>query len=186
MNETLASIRNRRSIRRFKPEPIPDEAVQAIVEAAIYAPSAVNQQAWHFTVIQNKALLDTLAEDARTAILQVADERFRQLASREDFHVFYHAPTVILVSGQEEAHGIQLDCGAANQNMLLAAESLGLGSCWINLVLFAFEGPNGARHRLTLGIPEGYQPVCSVALGYRNMEPPSAPERKPNLVNYVR
>jgi nitroreductase len=185
-NETLTTIKQRRSTRAFKDEQIKDNELQAVIEAGTYAPSARNQQAWHFTVVQNKAMLATLSHEAKKAALQIDNEFVRQAASNENFNVFYGAPTVVIVSGDEKAMVIDLDCAAANQTMLLAAQSVGLGSCWINFVLFLFNSPGGEQYKKQLAIPEGYKPFCSVALGYKKIEPTAAPPRKEGIVNYIR
>lgn len=185
-NETLSTIKQRRSTRAFKEEQIEDSELQTVVEAGTYAPSARNQQAWHFTVVQNKEMLTNLSREAKKAALQIDNEYIRQAASNENFNIFYGAPTVVIVSGDEKAMVIDADCAAANQNMLLAAQSVGLGSCWINFVLFLFNGPVGEQYKKQLGIPDGYKPFCSVALGYKKAESPVAPPRKEGIVNYIR
>jgi nitroreductase len=185
-NETLKTIRNRRSIRSFKSEQIKEEELQAILEAGLYAPSAKNQQAWHFTVIQCKEMLTTLNQETKAMSSQIENEYIRQALSNEKMNIFYGAPTVIIVSGAEEAIVIEADCAAANQNMLLAAEALGLGSCWINFLTFLFNGPKGEQYKKELGIPEGYKPFYSAALGYKKVDVLNAPPRKPNLVNYIK
>lgn len=185
-NETLRTIKSRRSIRSFKDEQITNEELQAVLEAGLYAPSAGNQQAWHFTAIQNKELLAWLNNEAKAVAKEVDHEHIRKMASNEKFNIFYGAPTLILVSGDEQAMVIEADCAAANQNMLLAAEALGLGACWINLVLLAFDSPRAKEYIKELGIPDGYKPYCSIVLGYKKTEAINAPERKPDLVNYIK
>lgn len=182
-NDTLSTIKNRRSTRNFKNEQINDDELQTILDAGLCAPSA-NQQAWHFTVIQNKELLDWLNREAKEGAKQY--EPLRAMASNENFNIFYGAPTVILVSGEEKAMVIESDCAAATQNMLLAAESIGLGSCWVNFVILAFTRPKAAEYLKELGVPDGYRPYASVALGYKNIETTNAPPRKPNLINYIK
>lgn len=185
-NDTLHTIKNRRSIRSFTDEQIKEEELQAVLDAGVYAPSASNQQAWHFTVIQNKDLLTWLNREAKEIAKTFDDEHIRLMANNEKLNIFYNAPTVILVSGKEDAMVIESDCAAANQNMLLAAESIGLGSCWVNLVLFLFHHPKAKEYIKELGIPDGYKPYCSVALGYKKSKTANAPARKPNRINYIR
>ncbi|HEY3426852.1 MAG TPA: nitroreductase family protein, partial [Negativicutes bacterium] len=96
------------------------------------------------------------------------------------------APTLVLVSGKEDGLVIEADCAAATQNMLLAAESIGLGACWINLTLFAFAGDKGTQYKQQLGVPAGYKPFYSVVLGYKKIEAVNAPARKENLINYIK
>jgi nitroreductase len=184
-NDTLNTIKSRRSIRSFKDEQIKDDEVEAVLEAGMYAPSAGNQQAWHFTVIQNKELLAWLNREAKERAKQLDDEHIKKMANNESLNIFYGAPTVILVSGEEKAMVIEADCAAATQNMLLAAESVGLGSCWVNLVLFAFNSPKAKEYLKELGVPDGYKPFSSVALGYKKIEAINAPARKSNLINYI-
>ncbi|VBB07300.1 nitroreductase [Lucifera butyrica] len=186
VNETLNSIKNRRSTRNFKSEQIKAEELQAVLEAGIYAPSAGNQQAWHFTVIQNKELLTWLNREAKKKAKQLKIEHLQTMASNESFNIFYGAPTVILVSGEENAVVIESDCAAATQNMLLAAESIGLGSCWVDFVIIAFTGSEGEEYLENLGIPDGYKPYASVALGYKNTEAIEPPPRNRNVINYIR
>ena len=185
-NETLKTIKNRRSNRSFQNEQIKTEELEAVLEAGRYAPSAGNQQAWHFTVIQNKDLLDRLSRDGKHEALKLDEEHVQKMAGNEKFHIFYDAPTVIVVSGAEQAMMIESDCGAATQNMLLAAEAIGLGACWVDFVLFAFNLPQGAGYLKELGIPNGYRPYSSVALGYKKIQVLNAPARKQDTINYVK
>jgi nitroreductase len=186
VSDTLKTIKTRRSIRSFKEEQIKDNELQSVLEAGMCAPSAGNQQVWHFTVIQNKELLDWLSRTAKEGAKQLDNEHIRKMAENEKFNVFHGAPTCILVSGNEQAMAIESDCAAANQNMLLAAEAIGLGACWINFVLFAFQSLNGKEYCKELGIPDGYKPYCSTVLGYKKVEAVNAPARKTNLVNYIK
>ncbi|MFQ7119260.1 MAG: nitroreductase family protein [Intestinibacter sp.] len=78
-----------------------------------------------------------------------------------------------------------MDCSAATQNMLIAAESLNIGSCWVELVSLAFMGPQAKELRDKLNLPEGYTPLHCVLLGYKDMEGKTAP-RKENAVQYIR
>lgn len=185
-NETLQIIKQRRSIRSFQEEQIKEEELQAILEAGMYAPNA-GDQAWHFTVVQNKQLLDRLNSTAKEAAKHLDIEGIRELGNNEQFNCLYGAPTLIIVSGKGQSPiPLEADCAAATQNLLVAAESMGLGSCWIHFVLFGFYSPQGPELQKELKIPEGYRPYYSAALGYKLEEAVTAPERKPNLVTYIR
>ena len=186
VNETLKIIKQRRSIRSYKDEQIKEEELQAVLEAGLYAPNA-GDQAWHFTVVQNKELLDRLNLAAKEAAKQMDMEHLRQLGNNEKFNCLYGAPTLIIVSGNEQAPmPLDADCAAATQNLLLAAESIGLGSCWIFFVLLAFYSPQGPELRKALKIPEGYKPYDSAVLGYKKEAVVNVPDRKPNLITYIR
>ncbi len=142
-NETLKIIKQRRSIRSFKDEQIKDAELQAVLEAGLYAPYTW-EQSRHFTVIQNKELLNRLNIAAKESAKQMDFEHLRELGYNEGFNCLYYAPTLVIVSGIEQAPiPLEADCAAATQNLLIAAESVGLGSCWIFFVLLAFNSPQG-------------------------------------------
>lgn len=185
MNETVKSLLNRRSIRAFKPEQIPQTALNDILEAGKFAASANNRQPWHFTVVQNKELLDEIVEEVRQAILSTGDAQAAERAASPSFHTFYHAPTVVIVSGDESNSFAESDSSNTVQNMAVAAHALGLGSCIIASFRMAFGGPKAEALVKKLGIPAGYRPLFSLALGYKACEDPEAPPRKENSVNFV-
>ena len=186
MNETLKNIRNRRSIRAFLPQQLKDTDVQAILEAGIYAPSASNQQPWHFTVVQNKDLLDRLSIAFKEVAAKSSNEYIRRFSDNEKFHVFYNAPTVVLVSGDENNNYAAVDCGAAVENMLVAAESLEIGSCWIGLIAYLLNSEEGIEFVKELGIPKGFKQIHAVALGKKKINISNAPARKEHTVNYIK
>jgi nitroreductase len=106
-------------------------------------------------------------------------------ASAPDYHTFYNAPTVIILTGDEKAKFIQIDCGAAAQNIALAAKSLDIGSCIMTSSGFLFASEKSNEIKKELGIPEGYDHVCAVALGYRDGEDPAAPPRNKKVINRI-
>ncbi|ABO35509.1 nitroreductase [Methanococcus maripaludis C5] len=189
MNQVLETIKNRRSVRKFKKDQIKDSEIEAIIEAAIYAPTALNEQPWHFTVIQNKNLLDeintvskkTLAENP-TSMKNLPESLINAMGNPK-YNIIYEAPTLIIVSGNKNAHSAIVDCSAAIQNMLLAAESMNIGSIWLGLVRPYFTTENVKK----LNIPEDFEPYYGIAFGYKLMETPkSAPERRKDVINYVK
>lgn len=185
VNETLETIKQRRSIRSYGDEQIRDEELQAVLAAALYAPNA-GGQAWHLTAVQNKDLLRRRDLAAKVAAKQMDMGQLRDLGNNEQFDCLYGAPTLIIVSGDGRAPmPLDADCSAATQNMLLAAESVGLGSCWIFFVLLAFYSPQAAELRRELKIPEGYKPYCSAVLGYKRDSVVSIPDMRSNLITYI-
>lgn len=192
MNPVLEAIKNRRSIRKYLPEQINDEELEAILEAAQYAPSARNDQPWHFTVIQDPELIEYMNKEAKRSMKKSGENWLVNIGNSERYHVFHHAPTVIVVSGEIGATEPLVDCSAATQNILLAAEALGIGSCWIGLARFFFTNKSfGEKYSALpervneLDIPFGYQPFFAVTLGYKAQEV-RAPPRTQNLVNYIK
>ncbi|HHX73920.1 MAG TPA: nitroreductase family protein [Firmicutes bacterium] len=185
MDRVLEVIRKRRSVRGFKSDPVKKEDLETVLEVAMYAPSAGNRQPWHFTVITDGKLINELSARAKAALAADRNSPYQQRAADPNFHLFYHAPVVIIVSGAESSRLAHTDCAAATQNILLAAEALGLGSCWVNLFLFAFRGEGGEDLPGHLGIPGGYKPLYSIALGYKVHDNWPVPPRKKECVTYI-
>lgn len=183
MNEVIENIKKRRSIRKYLPEQIKEAELNEIIEAGMYAPSAHNDQSWHFTVIQNKELIDLISVKTKESMANSEVEWISKMGKNEKLHVFYNAPTVIIVSGRDGAYSPLIDCSAATQNMILAAESLNIGSCWNGLVRFFF----GQKEEMgKLNIPEGYTPFYAVSFGYKQVTPSRALERKKDVVSYIK
>ena len=183
MNEVLETIKSRRSIRKYLPEQINNEELDIILESAIYAPTGHNDQPWHFTVIQNKELIDEMSAVSKKLMEESSVDWMVKMGKSEHLHLFYNAPTVIVVSGKKGTVSPFADCCAAIQNMLIAAESLDIGSCWIGLVKFFFENPENVKK---LNLPENYEPYYAVCLGYKGSSNNVAPERNKNVVNYIK
>lgn len=183
MNTVIENIKKRRSIRKYLPEQIKETELNEIIEAGMYAPSAHNDQSWHFTVIQNKELIDFISAKTKELMANSEVEWIAKMGKNEKLHVFYDAPTVIIVSGRDGAYSPLIDCSAATQNMILAAESLNIGSCWNGLVRFFF----GQKEEISkLNIPEGYTPFYAVSFGYKQVTPGRALERKKDVVSYIK
>lgn len=185
MNEVLQSIKNRRSIRKFKKEQIKKDELEIILEAAIYAPTAHNDQPWNFTVIQNQGILEEINNKSKKKAEEHEDRIIRKMASNPKLNIFYNAPTVIIVSGYEAAMMPETDCAAATQNMLLAGEALNIGSCWCGFVKFLFESEEGDHYKELLKIPEGYKPYYAIALGYKENGNTKTPKRRENCIQYI-
>jgi nitroreductase len=184
MNEVFKAIKSRRSVRSYTDRQISQADIDQIIEAGTYAPTAHNEQPWHFTVIQNKAFIDHIVSVSNAIMATSDNEWVRSMGSNPNFRVTYEAPTVIIVSGRKDAMGLDEDCSAAIQNMMLAAQSLGIGSVWIGLLRFYLGVEEEVKK---LGLPEGYVPFHGVAFGYSaNKEPLPAPVRKTDVVNYIR
>ena len=151
MNEVLNVIKNRRSIRKYLPAQIKEEDLKLIIESAIYAPSAHNDQPWHFTVIQNKDLIKKINDKSKELMVESKVDWMRKMALNQDINLTYNAPTLIIVSGNKTATAPLVDCSAAIQNMLLSAESIGIGSVWLGLIKSFFKLKDEVKK---LGIPD--------------------------------
>jgi nitroreductase len=185
MNDVIKVIKNRRSVRLYREEQIKEEELQIIVEAGLWAPSGHNTQPWHITVIQDKKLLSRMSDIATQDMSQSPLEWVARMG-RSGRNLFYNAPTVLIVSGKKEDEVMMnsvVDCSAAIQNIILAAESLDIGSCWIGLIRFFFAHEEEMKK---LELPEGYKPLYAVCLGYKVRLNGKGPERKSGTVSYIR
>ena len=185
MNETIQNILARRSIRRFQTAPVDRSLLEAIVEAGTYAASGMNGQPWFFSVVSNQTLISDIVSAYKDSIKDSDDPGLRERAADPLFHNFYHAPAVIIVSGLAGSRFQVYDCAGATQNMAVAAQSLGLGSCYIVNFLPAFSGEDAETFKNTLHIPDGYEPVASLALGYPQEPLPQSPARKEDACAFI-
>lgn len=189
MNNILEVIKERRSIRRYLPNQITEEELNLILEAAVYAPSGHNDQPWHFTVIQNKEIIDDINNSTKAFMKNATTDWILKMANNENYHIFHNAPTVVIVSG-DESNNKDIpycpisDCSAAVQNMMLVAQSIGVASCWVGLTSFLFE----KEEELTkLNLPEGYKPQFAVTFGYSAITKEIKPfPRRENVVTIIK
>lgn len=187
MNETISTIFKRRSIRAYRPDEVDGDALELILEAGRYAPSAMNQQPWHFTVVKDRAVLEKLDASCKAVFLESEVEALREVARRDGFSVFYHAPLLIIVTGDSNALAPQYDCTLAMQNMMLAAASLDIGSCWTHSVMMFYATEKGVAVFRELGIvfPEKHNPYSAAVFGYRAVPLPEPEPRKPANVTII-
>jgi nitroreductase len=191
-NEVLTCIRARRSTRKFTEEPVAPEQLDALLNAAIWAPSGGNNQSWLFTAIQNKDKLLRLNELAREAFLRWAPDddypgkhRMKEAVQREGFNFYFHAPVLIIASNRPNYENAMADCSLALENVFIAAQSLGLGSCYINQLHWLRNDSAVREYLFTLGIPIEYTICNSAVIGHIGAESP-APARKEGTVHIVR
>jgi len=178
MNQTIETILNRRSIRSYLDKPIPDGDLKTIIKAGLYAPSAKNKQDWHFTVITNKEMIDQMSD--------MAIEGMKRLGLHKEGHdhIFYHAPVVIVLSSRIAGFsGVNVGC--AVENMTLAAQALGYGSCIIGQTRYMYHKANKIDVDKLLKIPDGYEHDVAICFGYSDQEPPEAKPRKEKIVDYI-
>jgi nitroreductase len=186
MNEFLQLIKNRRSIRQYKKDQVKDSEMQAIMEAAILAPNAMNQQKWHFAVIQNKEMLGRMISVIKENMCNSGVEFLAERARTADFNPFYGAPTVIYVTAEEKTKFANIDGALAAENMVLAAAALNIGTNIQASPGFLFASPAGKALKKEMGIPDGYAYVCNVTVGYPDGPHPEAKPRNKEVITYVR
>lgn len=175
MNEVLNNILTRRSVRKFKPEQIKDEELDQILQAGIYAPSGMNKQSWQFTVIQNKEKIESLAKVIRQAL------------GRDENYNFYSPATLILLSNDKDNSNGLADCSCALENIFLMANSLGIGSCWINQLKTICDEKEVRDLLNSFEIPSNHIVWGIAALGYPDNKTNTVVHpRKDGVIKYVK
>jgi len=186
MGETLTDLVTRRSVRSYKPEQIKENELNMIIEAGQFAPSARNDQPWHFTVIQNKEILNKINGIIKQIFLNSGNDVYIERAKVDNFSPFYHAPTLIIVSAKEQSIAPHQDGALALGNFFLAAHALGIGSVWIHSLRSLFDSEEGKELNKELNIPEGHIIVGSGAFGYNAGSTPQAAPRKEGTVTFIK
>ena len=144
-------ISGRRSVRDYASQPVDEKTIRHLIDAAVLAPSAVNQQPWCFTVVRDQTLLDRISREAKAHMLATMPPdapqaaHFKPILSDPNFQIFYHAPVLILISAQSPGPWIVEDCALAAQNLMLAAYAAGLGSCWIGFAQSFLNSAEGKK-----------------------------------------
>lgn len=175
MKETVVDLKNRRSVKEYRPEQITDAELMQIIEAGMNAPSGGNKQSPIFIVVQNQAWIKKLAKlNAEIA------------GAPEGFDVFYGAPTIILVLADKSVGSPVEDGSLCLGNMFNAAYALGLGSRWINRIRETFETDLGKELLKEAGYQGEYLGVGSCILGYPKNGFPGPLERKKDYFKIIR
>jgi nitroreductase len=182
-NQVVDCIMSRRSIRAYKPEQIKDEELKTILECAINAPSARNSQPWEVRVMQNKEAIENLNKEVIADMIEKRPEAKERFAD-ENASVFFHAPTLLVVAYDTTQYWGQSDCGMLVQNILLAAESMNIGSCAVGCCREYINSPKAADFVKSLNLPENYVVYLTVTLGYKD-ENPDAKPRDDKKVAYM-
>ena len=171
MNPTIENIVSRRSIRSYKDTPVDRKTIEMLLKAGMAAPSASNRQPWELIVVTNRDTLGQLVQAHPYAKMLI------------------QAPVCIIVCGNrerfyqdEEVQGYWVqDCSAATENILVAAASLGLGTCWCGM--FPARVTVGSVSKV-LELPGGVIPLNLIALGYPNEDPPVKDKWRPDRVHW--
>jgi nitroreductase len=173
------AISGRRSVREYTAQAIDDTTIRRLIAAAMQAPSAVNQQPWTFIVVRDQVSLDRISREAKSHMLATmpADAhagRFRSLLGDPDFHIFYHAPVLIVIAAASAGPWVVEDCALAAQNLMLAAYAEGLGSCWIGFAQNFLNSPDG---KTIMGLPAECLPVAPIIIGHPKAATPPVPRK---------
>lgn len=194
---TLELIRTRRSTRKYKDTGVEQEKLEQIVEAGRYAPSGGNSQTTHFIVIRDQEVLAELAKLVKQefSYMEVTEGMYRSLAAAinaskgEKYCFYYQAPVLIVTANRIEYGNNIADCACALENMMLMANALDLGSCWINQLRWLNENEVINAYLKKIGLEDGERVYGSLSVGYPDTDnglPDRTPlDRKGNPVTMI-
>ena len=174
MNEVMKALLERRSCKKYKADPVPQELIEQVIEAGLYAASGMGKQAPIVVAVTDKKLRDRLSE---------VNAEIRGNAGQD---MFYGAPAVLVVLADKSVPTAVYDGSVAIENMLLAAHSLGLGSCWIHRAKQTFERDEFKALLKDLGVEGEYEGVGNCILGWAAEPAKSAAPRREGRVYWVK
>ena len=172
MNPAIENLLTRRSIRCFKPDMLPRETIDAIIEAGLYAPSGRNTQNTVIVAITDRETRDRLSR-ANAAVMGA------------EWDPFYGAPVVLVVLAEKSRNTYVCDGSLVMGNLMLAAHALGVGSCWIHRAGETFAQPEWKAWLSSLGLEGDYEGIGNCILGDPDGDAPTAPARREGRVFYV-
>lgn len=177
------AFHSRRAVREYRDESIGRPVLQKLIHAAIQAPSAVNEQPWLFTVVQDRARLALISRESKAHLLtappqNLALHRLHELRDDPDFDIFYHAPVLIVIASATQGRWAVENCALAAENLMLAACAEGLGTCWIGLSQGWLATPEG---KAALGLPADCLPVAPIIVGRPRSPPLPVPRKEPQI-----
>ncbi len=180
-NAVIEAIMARRSIRAYTDEAVSRELLDKIAECGINAPNGMNAQQWEVRIVDSKEWLDKATAAYRESVKGTPAEK--EFESPNFKNMFRNAPAVIFVA-HKPGHCTQVDCGLMAGNMMLAAQSLGLGSICMMGPLMWLNSEAGKPVVASLGFSEGYEPLLCVGIGYAAEQPAARPRNK-EVIKYV-
>jgi nitroreductase len=188
-------VKNRRSIRKYKPDPIPQQKLECLIEAARWAPSGENAQPWRFVIVEDKEKIKALGSIAGMAdrrqfsaefaagetakrLKKIKDPKKRQKVMEKltGGHVssfLENAPLVIIVCGKKDVWDLPYDCSAAIENILIMAVALGLGTCWVESPVMDVRDEE--KIKAMFEIPKSIKVLTAIAVGYPDENPKPRP-----------
>ncbi len=167
-NQVIETIMARRSVRKYKEQAVEREKLEQIVQCGIHAPNAMNRQSWEVRVVDNADYINGVTEVYRMAEPAATENT--------DFkNMFRNAPAVVFIASPKDGSG-QVDCGLLGENIILAAQSLGLGTCCLGgPVRFMKSSADAAPYLEKLGFSEDYELLYAIGVGYPDEEPEAKP-----------
>jgi len=182
----IDAIDQRRSVRDYMSQRVDPALIHTLLEAAVRAPTAMDQEPWSFVVIQDQSTLDRLSNTTKAKLHEEVKysnapgaKHLLHVADNPQFHVFYNASTLILICGRFTGPFVEADCWLAAENLMLAACATELGTCVIG---FAVEALNTPEWKAELKIPEAMTVIAPILVGVPARESPPTPRKPPEIL----
>ncbi len=163
MNATQKTILERYSCRDFDASPLTEEQVKTLAEAALAAPSAINRQPWHVTVVTDKALIEEMDAEG-LKVVEAQDKEWHAQVLKRGGSIFYNAPCMVMIASDGSEYAAT-DCGILSQNVALAAQAMGLGNVICGMARLPLLSARGKEFTQKLRFPDGYVFGMAVLVG---------------------
>lgn len=185
--DIIKAIESRRSVRKFKDQAIERETIDELINLGHKAPMASNYDSKAYVAISDKDLMDELNTLTKQEIIELGKKnpryaRYKTMMEKPDFNVFYQAPLVIAIYGEDDDFWAPYDVTLAGTNIIYAAMEKSIGSCWIG---FAHRVFNTDTVKEKLNVPKDYSVHCILALGYADLDSLAPPKRDEPRVSYL-
>ena len=181
------AILGRRAVRAYTLETIDQPTLRSLLEAAVWAPTAMHHEPWQFIILQDRNLLKHLSDRAKSLFSAEAKDLHQNhgsldLFSQPDFNVFYDAGTLVVVCAKSASSFVFADCWLAAENLMLSAHAKGLGTCVIGLAVSALNMPDVKQE---LGIPSETIAVAPIIVGKPRGDVPPSSRHEPQIIVWV-
>jgi nitroreductase len=182
----MDAIQARRSVRSYAPRRLDESTLRALLAAAVRAPTAVHQEPWSFLVVQDAGKLKRLSDRAKRFFVEEARRTHLdrgghalEVFERPDFNIFYDAGTLVVICANPATPFVSADCWLAAENLMLAAVSMGLGTCVIGSAILGLNSP---ETKTELGIPSELSAVAPVIVGVPAAVSPATSRKEPRIL----
>ncbi|CAG0961902.1 Bifunctional F420 biosynthesis protein FbiB [Methylophilaceae bacterium] len=178
------TILARRSVRSYLPQEVTRKTILSLLEAAVRAPTAMHEEPCAFVIIQNREMLRNLSDRAKPLFIEQARRSAHNVEdiSNADFNLFYDAGTLIIICAKSTGPFVEADCWLAAENLMLAACAMNLGTCVIGTALPAMKIP---EVKPALGIPDQFEAVVPLILGWPRGETTPTSRKAPHILNTI-
>lgn len=183
--ELDACIKGRRSVRAYTDEPVSKELLEDVLEAGVWAPTAMGRQPWKFVVIENKPLIKLVSDETKALVKQNMPALAKEMSSPSDV-ICYNAPMLVFTCAEKDAqweHMNTLDCVLAAENMFLKAYELGLGTCYMGFVQFLNSKPEVLKK---IGVPDNFQMIVPFIIGHPKKTQGAGKRNKPDIKAWIK